>query len=109
MLKASDVPAVVVPTTKVPRPVRHDREDPAPAQALTQRVAVVPPIPDKPHGILTGPPTASTRDANGLQGRVDQRDFRETGRGDMNSQRNTLAVDHHHPLRTLAAAGFSDV
>jgi hypothetical protein len=24
------------------------------------------------------------------------------------SQRNTLAVDHHHPLRTLAAFGFSD-
>jgi hypothetical protein len=27
----------------------------------------------------------------------------------MYSQRNTLAVDHHHPLRTLAPLGFSDV
>jgi hypothetical protein len=27
----------------------------------------------------------------------------------MYSQRNTLAVDHHHALRTLAPLGFSDV
>jgi hypothetical protein len=27
----------------------------------------------------------------------------------MYSHRNTLAVDHHHPLRTLAPLGFADV
>jgi hypothetical protein len=27
----------------------------------------------------------------------------------MYSHRNTLAVDHHHPLRTLAPLGFSDL
>ncbi len=40
---------------------------------------------------------------------VDERDFRRAGRGDMYSQRNTLAVDHHHPLRTLAPLGLADV
>src|SRR6266852_6970598 len=35
-------------------------------------------------------------------------DFRRGGRVKVVSQRNTLAVDHHHPLRPLAPLGFSD-
>ena len=35
-------------------------------------------------------------------------DFVRGRRVKLLSQRNTLAVDHHHPLRALAALGFSD-
>lgn len=43
-----------------------------------------------------------------LQGRFDQRRFVRGRRGKLNSQRNTFAACHHHPLRTLSAFGFSD-
>src|SRR5712691_8451353 len=40
--------------------------------------------------------------------RLREPDFRRGGRVKVVSQRNTLAVDHHHPLRPLAPLGFSD-
>jgi hypothetical protein len=39
---------------------------------------------------------------------LDQFDLRRGRRVKVVSQRNTLAVDHHHPLRPLAPLGFSD-
>src|ERR1035441_9354387 len=42
------------------------------------------------------------------KGRFGQLHFRRAGAGKLASQRNTRAVDHHHPLRSLAALGFSD-
>ena len=39
---------------------------------------------------------------------VNQRYLMWTGRGKGHSQRNTLAISHHHELRTLAPLGFSD-
>jgi len=38
----------------------------------------------------------------------DERDFRGGRRAKVVSQRNTFAVDHHHPLRALAPLGFPD-
>jgi len=40
--------------------------------------------------------------------RLDEFDLRRGGRVKVVSQRNTRAVDHHHPLRPLAPLGFSD-
>src|SRR6202166_2939970 len=40
--------------------------------------------------------------------RFRERDFPRGCRTKVVSQRNTLAVDHHHPLRPLAPLGFSD-
>src|SRR6185437_12579500 len=42
------------------------------------------------------------------QGFLDQLYFRGRRAVQVVSQRNTLAVDHHHPLRALAAFGFAD-
>ena len=43
-----------------------------------------------------------------LEGRFDELDFARGRRGKLYSQRNTLAVCHHHKLRTLSTLGFSD-
>ncbi len=43
-----------------------------------------------------------------IQGLFYQRDFRGGRRVQVVPQRNSLAVCHHHPLRTLSAFGFSD-
>ena len=50
----------------------------------------------------------TARDLHLLQGGFDQLHFRRRGRSKCASKRNTLAVDHHHPLRTFAALGFAD-
>jgi hypothetical protein len=90
-------------------PVRRDQGDTPPRAAFAQRITVVGEVADQARRFTARRAAARARDLNGGQRRFDERDFRGTGRGDMYSQRNTLAVDHHHPLRTLAPLGFSDV
>jgi len=89
--------------------VRCDQFDSSRRQPLAQRVAVVSAIGYDPLGFLAWPPRAMS------PGHADRRerffrepDFIRGGRVKLLSQRNTLAVDHHHPLRALAALGFSD-
>ena len=106
---AAQPATIVVSSAEVPVPIRNDRDDAAPVQALPQGVAVVAAVRNQSVGMLSRPAAVAARDPDRVQGRVDERDFRRTGRGDMNSERNTLAVDHHHPLRTLAAGGGADV
>ncbi len=79
-------------------------------QPLAQRIAVVGAIGNHSRWLLTWPSAAMS------PGYVDRRErfFREPDlvrgcRVKLLSQRNTLAVDHHHPLRALAPLGFSDL
>lgn len=90
-------------------PIRHDQRDPTGGQARAQRVTVVAAVGDDPRRLLARTAGRSSRHGDGVQRRFEERDFRRGGRGDMYSQRKTLAVDHHHALRTLAALGFPDV
>lgn len=105
---AQQAPVFVAPGLVVVA-IRHDDRDPAPAEPLAQRVAVIGAIRDQSGRRLAGTPGAGPRDTDGVQCRVDECDFGGAGRGDVYSQRYTLAVDHHHPLRALAALGFPDV
>src|SRR6266446_899829 len=89
--------------------MRRDQFDSAPCQPLTQRITVVGLVGDHPHGLLSRPtrtmtPTYADRRKRGFR----EPDFRRGCRVKVVSQRNTAAVDHHHPLRPLAPLGFSD-
>jgi hypothetical protein len=92
-----------------PPAIRQDRRNAATPEPPAEPLAVVTAVANQALGVLARPPATDARHANRLQRRLDERDFRRGRRGDMYSQRNTLAVDHHHPLRTLAALGCSDV
>ena len=76
---------------------------------LAQRIAIVAAVGNEPLGLLSRtpglmpPPYADRR-----QRRLDELDLRGGGRVKVVSQRKTLAVDHHHPLRPLAPLGFAD-
>src|SRR5205085_2087857 len=72
-----------------------------------QRIGIGRAVVDQAFGILSGS-AASARHRYTLQRRFDQRYFVRRRRGKLNSQRNTFAACHHHPLRTLSAFGFSD-
>ena len=89
--------------------MRRDQFDASCRQPLAQRIAVVGAIGNHTLRFLTWPSAAM------LPAHADRRErfFREPDlvrgcRVKLLSQRNTLAVDHHHPLRALAPLGFSD-
>ena len=87
--------------------VGRDQKDAAFEQAPAQRIAVVTSIGDHAQRPVARA-TARLRHGNSFQGTFCERDFRWAGRGQLASQRNTRAVDHHHPLRALATFGLAD-
>src|ERR1700674_766930 len=89
--------------------VRTDQFDPPTTQTSAQRIAVVRPVGNHPFRLLARTtrvmPSAY---ADRCERRLGQFDLRRGCRTKVVSQRNTLAVDHHHPLRPLAPLGFPD-
>jgi hypothetical protein len=63
---------------------------------------------DDPLRVLARPSGAVAGHGNGGQGRLQQGHCGRGRRVQEGSQRNTLAVDHHHPLRALAACRLPD-
>jgi len=88
--------------------MRSDQLDAPPGQSLAQGVAVVTAIGNHALGLL--PRTARTVPSpypDRLERPLRQTDFRRGCRVKVVSQRNTRAVDHHHPLRAFPPAGFA--
>src|SRR5574337_2181339 len=82
-------------------PMRGDQLDAALGQLLSQRIAIITALSYQTTRLL---PTSYP---DRLQGRFDEFDLRRGSRVKVVSQRNTRAVDHHHPLCPLAPLGFS--
>src|SRR5690348_1005844 len=88
--------------------MRADQQHASVEQAPAQRIAVVTAIGDhspRPFLWTTG---TTARNRDGIQCGLGQFYFAGRGTGQLASQRNTLAVDHHHPLRALPTLGFAD-
>src|SRR5712691_9161521 len=89
--------------------MRCDQFDPALRLPLSQRVAVVTTAGDQAQRFLPrSPGMGSAAYADARERRVGEPRFVRGCRTKVLSQRKTLAVDHHHPLRALAPLGFSD-
>ena len=82
--------------------------DPSMPEPITKRIAVARLVVNQPVGILSRPTSSTARHGDLLERRFDQR--RLVGRCgfDLNSERYTLAIRHHHKLCTLSAFGLSD-
>jgi hypothetical protein len=78
------------------------------SQTLAKRVAVIALVGNQPLWILSRSAPAFARHRDIVQCFFEERDFVRGRRVQVVSQRNTFAVDHHHPLRSLAAFGLSD-
>jgi len=85
-----------------------DQQDALVQQAAAQLIAVVSPVGDDSQWPLLWSASSCARNGNPLESTLGQCHFRRAGRDQLASQRNTLAVDHHHPLRAFAAFGFAD-
>lgn len=77
-------------------------------QSLSQWIAIVGLVRDQALHALFRATSSLARDLDLLQRALNKFYFRRRGRSKCASHRNTFAVDHHHPLRTFAALGFSD-
>jgi hypothetical protein len=77
-------------------------------KALSKWITVISLIADQPLRSLFRPTSARTRNANRVKSLFGKLYFRRGCRGKDASQRNTLAVDHHHPLCSFALFGFSN-
>jgi hypothetical protein len=89
--------------------MRGDQLDTACRQLLPQWIAVVGAVGNEANRLLPRPagsmPSPYT---DARERRCDELDLRRGGRVKVVSQRKTLAVDHHHPLRPLAPLGLAD-
>lgn len=83
-----------------PASMRTDHLDSTLPATNTQIVAVVSAIEDQSFSLAV--------DRDRVERRLRELDLRGRCRGKLASQRNTLAVDHHHPLCSLAALGLAD-
>ena len=106
-LVSAQFPPVFVAPLLVVLPVRGDQFDAALFQTFAQWVRVIGAICDHPFRLL---PRAAfgSGDADFFERGFRKRSFSRRGTFKPNSQRKTLTVDQYHPLRSLAALGFTD-
>ena len=87
----------------------HDQFNTPLPQSFAQRIAVIGFVGDHPERFLPRLARVMTPSyPDRCQRRFRECDFPRGCRVKGVSQRNTAAVDHHHPLRPLAPLGFSD-
>jgi hypothetical protein len=77
-------------------------------QFLAQSIAIISPITNQTLRTAFRPPRTISGHLDLSKNFINQRYFVRGCRGNGASQRNTLAVDHHHPLRSFAPFGFSN-
>jgi hypothetical protein len=104
---ASELSAVFVAPVFAVLAIRDDEVDTALCEPLAQRSGVVGSDGDYAFGLL--PRTAfGARDFDFGERGFRKRNFSRRGTFEPNSQRKTATVDQYHPLRSLAALGFTD-
>ena len=103
----SELSSVFVPTKLTVLAIRNDEFDPSLFEPLTQRVGVVGAVGDHPFRLLSRS-AFGTRDFDFGERGFRKRNFSRRGTFEPNSQRKTATVDQYHPLRALAALGFTD-
>ena len=100
--------SIIIFLSLVIAPVRADQFNAFVSQTFTQRVAVIAPVGNQALWIFSRPASAFARYRDIVQRFFEERNFVRGRRVQVVSQRNTFTVDHHHPLRSLAAFGLSD-
>ena len=99
--------SVFITPSLVILPVGRNQLNRSLLQPLAQRVRIVTSICNYPLGLLPRPPLRAGDADFGERG-FRKRNFCRRGTFQPNSQRKTLTVDQYHPLRALAALGFTD-
>ena len=89
-------------------PIRTYQFDATLGQCFTQRIAVITSVGNDPFRIFSGAAASASWYGNVCNSWLKQFHLTRRGRIEMSTERDTLAIDHHHPLRTLSAFGLSN-
>jgi len=89
-------------------PMRRKKIDASSSELFSMGIAVIGLASDHSPGPRFGPAGPSSRDFDVRHDFFEESDLSGRGRVGMASQRNTLAIDHHQALRSLASLRFSD-
>jgi len=100
--------AIMVLLLFVVAPVRANQFNTTCLKPPSQRVTIVSFVSNQSLRFFSGTTSTFAWHNNVIQRFFEQRDFRRGRRVQVVSKRNTLAVDHHHPLRALAPLGLTD-
>jgi len=100
--------AIMVLALLIIATVRTNQFNPSRSQTLSKRVAVVTSVSNQSLRPFAWTTSASAWHSNVVQRFLEELDLARGRRVQVVSKRNTLAVDHHHPLRALAPLGFAD-
>ena len=106
-LVAAEFAPIVVSPFLVVAPVRCNQFNAALLQPLAQRIGIVAAVGNHALGLLPRAALAAW-DADFRERGFRKRNFCRRGTFQPNSQRNTFTVCQYHPLRSLAALGFTD-
>lgn len=89
-------------------PIRAYQFNTTLSQSFTERITVVSLICNNPFRIFSGTTTSLSGNRNLFNSRFQQLHLTRRGRIEMSTERDSLAIDHHHPLRTFSAFGLSN-
>jgi hypothetical protein len=103
----SELSAVFVAAVPTVLAIGHDEVDASLCEPLAQRIGVIGAVGDYALGLLSRTPVGA-RDFDFGERGFRKRNFSRRGTFEPNSQRKTATVDQYHPLRALAALGFTD-
>jgi hypothetical protein len=98
--------AVMISLFLVVVPVRAYQFNASMGQTLTERITIITLIGYQPFGILSRSTSAFTRHSDIIQCFLKERGLVRGRRVQVVPQRNSLAVNHHHPLRAFPPLGF---
>jgi hypothetical protein len=105
---SSQFASVIILTALIIAAIWTNQFNASAGQTLPQRVTVIAPVGNHSLRLFSRSASAFSRHGHIVQCFFQERDLVRGRRVQVVSQRNTLAVDHHHPLRSLAAFGLSD-
>ena len=106
-LVASEFPAVFMLSGLAVLAIRNDEVDASLPESISERIGVVGTVGDYAFRLLPRPAFGPGDVDLGERG-FRKRNFSRRGTFEPNSQRMTASVDQYHPLRALAALGFTD-
>jgi hypothetical protein len=78
------------------------------SQPIPKRITVIRLVCDNAIRIFPRTSSAQTRDSNVFDSPFQQLYLTRRGRIEMSTERDSLAIDHHHPLRTFSTFGLTD-
>ena len=104
----SQLASIMILLLLVIAPVRANQFNASRSQTLSKRVAVITFVSNQPLRPFSWTTSAFAWHGDVVQRLFEEFDFARGRRVQVVSKRNTLAVDHHHPLRTFAPLGLTD-